>query len=298
MDEYYAAAQCLPGWLSVPLCRLPQYKAAGVQEIRLWAGQPPALTAAGRPVSAALYDSALAPLGQLRLTAAQIKELLLHLCGQSFHAYEDQLSHGFITLPGGQRVGVGGKYVSSAAVQYALLQPTSLNLRIPRARTTAIPPGMHQLLQKNFGGLVLIGEPGSGKTTVLRSIAVQLQQLGRLCCLLDEREELAGGDLLPQTGAIDRISGIPKASAAQMALRALAPQVILLDELGELDEVNALRQALACGVDFVATMHAATLQQLQRRPQFRLLQASGMVQTVCRLHGREAPGRIAEVIPL
>lgn len=48
-----------------------------------------------------------------------------------------------------------------------------------------------------------------------------------------------------------------------MALRSLSPQVILLDELGGLDEVTALEQGLFSGVDFIATF---MLPHLKRRP--------------------------------
>ncbi|MBQ7858819.1 MAG: Flp pilus assembly complex ATPase component TadA [Faecalibacterium sp.] len=296
MDEYFAAVKQLPGFLANVFVQLPQQKALAVQEVRLRAFQPPGLTVHGCFLSAAQYDTALAPLRGLLLTEQQIEEILLHLCGHSLHSYEEQLSHGYITLSGGQRVGVAGSYVTAQNVGYSLVQPTSLNLRIARDRIVDLPPPLLEFLgQNSFGGILLVGEPGSGKTTALRSIAQFLCRQGRCCAVLDEREEIMSKEVRRYLHGLDVISGIPKAAAAQMALRTLAPQVMLLDELGELNEVTALQQGLAAGVDFIATMHAGSLQQAQQRPQFRLLRQNGMVQCLCRMSGRNAPGSFAEV---
>ena len=75
--------------------------------------------------------------------------------------------------------------------------------------------------------------------------------------------------------ALDVLAGLPKGQAVQMALRTLSPQVILLDELGGLDEVTALEQGLFSGVDFIATLHAATPEEATMRPQVKYLMERG-----------------------
>ena len=112
--------------------------------------------------------------------------------------------------------------------------------------------------------------------------------------VIDERGELfppeqQNGDVL------DCISGLPKGRAVQMALRTLAPQVILLDELGDLTEVAALEQGFFSGVEFVASVHAATLEDALQRPQVRVLQQQGALRFLFLLEGRCAPGRIREI---
>ena len=79
--------------------------------------------------------------------------------------------------------------------------------------------------------------------------------------------------------------------------RAIAQQgqVILLDELGGLDEVTALEQGLFSGVDFIATLHAATPEEATRRPQVKYLMERGAVRVLVWLTGRQAPGCIGEV---
>ena len=94
---------------------------------------------------------------------------------------------------------------------------------------------------------------------------------------------------------LERIGGVDKARAVQMALRTLAPQVILLDELGDLTEVTALEQGFFSGVEFVASVHAATLEDALQRPQVRVLQQQGALRFLFLLEGRCAPGRIREI---
>ena len=78
--------------------------------------------------------------------------------------------------------------------------------------------------------------------------------------------------------------------------RAIAQQgqVILLDELGGLDEVTALEQGLFSGVDFVATLHAATPEEATMRPQVKYLMERGAARVLVWLTGRQAPGCIGE----
>ena len=80
-----------------------------------------------------------------------------------------------------------------------------------------------------------------------------------------------------------------------MALRTLSPQILLLDELGGLDEVTALEQGLFSGVDFIATLHAASPEEAVGRPQVQALQARGALHVLVRLKGRAEPGQVREV---
>ena len=91
-----------------------------------------------------------------------------------------------------------------------------------------------------------MGEPDSGKTTLLRGVARELAKQNRAVAVIDERREIFP---LEESAALplDILSGIPKGQAVQMALRTLSPQVILLDELGGMDELYALEQGLFSG---------------------------------------------------
>ena len=77
-------------------------------------------------------------------------------------------------------------------------------------------------------------------------------------------------DVGPRT---DVLSGCPKALAIPMALRAMNPQIIAVDEITIREDLRAISQATGCGVALLATIHAANREELARKPLFaRLLE--------------------------
>ena len=151
----------------------------------------------------------------------------------------------------------------------------------------------HPLPEGELLSFALAGNQNCGKTTLLRTIARTLAERQRLVAVVDER-----GELFPPEGPLpplERIGGVDKARAVQMALRTLAPHVILLDELGSLEETMALEQGFFSGVDFIASIHAPDAAQAQCRPQVQALLQRGMLRRLVILAGRETPGCIREV---
>ena len=314
MDEYYRAVKALPAWLAAPLAQLPAQTAVRVQELRLRIGCAVTFTVQGRqcaasvlpgcpPALAAMRLDALQieeifytlcnALAAMRLDALQIEEIFYTLCNGSVHTHERELAEGYLTTAAGNRVGVAGQFVQREGQSIALQKVTSLNLRIARSCAICLPPELDKLLEQHFTGLLVVGEPGSGKTTLLRTIARTLAERQRLVAVVDER-----GELFPPEGPLpplERIGGVDKARAVQMALRTLAPHVILLDELGSLEETMALEQGFFSGVDFIASIHAPDAAQAQCRPQVQALLQRGMLRRLVILAGRETPGCIREV---
>lgn len=293
MDEYYRAVRALPTWLAAPLAQLPAQTAVRVQELRLRTGCAVTFTVQGRQCSASALPGCPPVLAAMRLDALQIEEIFHTLCNGSVHTHERELSEGYLTTAAGNRVGVAGQFVQREGHGITLQKVTSLNLRIARSCTIRLLPVLDKLLEQHFTGLLVVGEPGSGKTALLRTIARTLAERQRLVAVVDERGELFPPEQpLPP---LERIGGVDKARAVQMALRTLAPQVILLDELGSLEETMALEQGFFSGVEFVASVHAATLEDALQRPQVRVLQQQGALRFLVLLEGRCAPGRIREI---
>ena len=260
MDEYDHVIQTLPSWLARPLLELPSTLAPQVQEVRLRVGCTPMFTVRGAVYAPQELGREGKALQTLRLTPPQMEEILFTLCGGSVHTHQTEIAQGYVTLASGCRAGLGGQFLQTAEQGIVLQELTSVNLRIAREKTIDLPEELRAALQEHFIGMLLVGEPGSGKTTVLRSMAQELARQKKLVSVIDERRELFAG--MPRRTfpgeALDVISGIPKGQAVQMALRTLSPQVLLLDELGGMEEVSALEQGMFSGVDFVATLHAAT----------------------------------------
>lgn len=293
MDEYYRAIRALPAWLAAPLAQLPAQTAACVQELRLRTGCAVTFTVQGRQRSASALPGCPPTLAAMRLNALQIEEIFHTLCNGSVHTHERELAEGYLTTAVGNRVGVAGQFVQREGQCITLQKVTSLNLRIARSCVIPLPPALDKLLEQHFTGLLVVGEPGSGKTTLLRTIARTLAERQRLVAVIDER-----GELFPPEGPLpplERIGVVDKARAVQMALRTLAPHVILLDELGSLEETMALEQGFFSGVDFIASIHAPDAAQAQCRPQVQALLQRGMLRQLVILAGRETPGCIREV---
>ena len=76
-------------------------------------------------------------------------------------------------------------------------------------------------------------------------------------------------------GQCDVLDGCPKALAALQLVRTMAPQVLALDEVTDPQDLDAIRYAANCGVTVLATIHAAGVSELRRKPFFRALCESG-----------------------
>lgn len=295
MDEYGALVRQLPQPFCSELSGLNPQIASFVQEIRLRAEQQLLFTIKGRLTPCTKYLPGAAHCR--RLSQQAVQDCFLALCRHSAYAYEDELKQGYFTIPGGNRVGVAGVRGSAG---FACV--TSLNLRIARWVTCELPPPVVQALAALTGGILVVGVPGSGKTTFLRSMIQHLGRSDRIFCVVDERGELlwGSGEGLPKDRAIpcDVYTQHPKAEAICMALRCMNPQAIVCDELGTEADAAALEAGLASGVAFLASVHCDKIEHLEQRPQLARLLRTGAFETAVLLEGRSHPGSVVQVVAL
>ncbi len=214
-------------------------------------------------------------MGEGRLCAEPISAELLErtadsLASHSLYAREEELSQGFFTIAGGCRVGVCGRMTVSAQGQICLTHISSLCVRAARQIKGAADKVMDALYEnaKPVSALV-ISPPGLGKTTLLRDIARQLSDGGMRVALADERGELAGCVLGMPTLDVgqrtDVMDGCPKRIAMPLLVRAMSPEVIVTDELGHCEDAQAVIDAMRCGVQVIASVHADDVQSAARR---------------------------------
>ena len=90
------------------------------------------------------------------------------------------------------------------------------------------------------------------------------------------------------------LSGAPKAEAALLLLRAMGPEVVAMDELGDASDAAAVTALMGSGVRVFATAHAADLAALRRRPALRDLVERGAFDALVRIRGAGA-NRVYEV---
>ena len=239
---------------------------ASLSEIRLRAGRAASLTVGG--------ENLLLPYSP---GARELAELLSSLCGGSLYAHRESLAEGYLDLGDGIRCGVCGRAVTEGGRTVGVRDVTSLVLRLPHPVPTAGALAEEVFRTLGGRGLLIYSRPGVGKTTLLRDLG------RRLACgtpplrvaMVDSRGELSGGDY-GRSALLDILIGYPKAAGLEQAVRTLSPEVILLDEIGSRREAEAILATAACGVPLVATAHAATAEELARRPAIRPLLRAGL----------------------
>lgn len=221
-----------------------------------------------------------------------VEELVGALCGYSRYAYEAQMAQGFIALAGGHRAGVCGRVTYEQGRIVRVSAVSSVCIRIARKVDGASAPFRKHLIQDGLPVSVLIlGAPGSGKTTALRDTARYLaEECGFQVAVADEREELFAQE---SGAAVDVLCGAKKADALRMMIRSMAPQVVVTDEIGDMEDAYALLDAAACGIGVLASAHAGSFEEAMRRPALRMLYEHGAFERYVLLTGR---GCCAEIM--
>ncbi len=220
----------------------------------------------------------------------QLEACFFAFCGHSVYAHQWELEQGYIAVEGGIRVGVAGTAVIRDGGVSAVREITALCIRLPRRLAGCARPLVPWVWEGDAAvSTLLVGPPSCGKTTLLRDLAVQLSARHRRVAVVDERGELSWGDALK---GCDVLRGYPKAVAIRQAVRCLAPDIILLDELGDDTEMQAVADCAHAGVAVVASLHGYRPQQMAHQPFVEKLIRRGVFARWVFLQGREAPGQI------
>ena len=233
-----------------------------IEEIRVRRGRRASLTLSGRNL---VLDTVL--------DGADIDVTLTGMCSGSLYAYSDTINRGYISLPGGVRVGVCGRASCEGERMLGVHEVSSLVIRIPH-RSKRVGEPICDLLRE-FGrtrGVLIYSPPGVGKTTLLRGV-ISLLSSGDSplrTAVVDTRGELTfsvgGSDL-----CIDVLSGYPRGLGIEIATRTLSAEVIVCDEIGDYVEAMALVSSHNCGVPLIASAHAGSVDELLRRTGIMLL---------------------------
>lgn len=282
MDTVNRLAELLGGEAAMVLKR----HGTDLTEARLRAGRPVQLAWVGGD---ALVGSAV--------DAGRLRQIAAALMDYSLYAREAELNRGFFTLNDGSRVGVCGRFAGEAGAA-RLTDIGSMCVRVARP-----VPGCADALMpvvdapEGVRSTLILSRPGMGKTTLLRDIARQLSEAGRRVGVVDERHELAACrmgeptlDVGPRTDVAD---GCPRPRAISALIRAMAPEVIVADEIDGEGDAEAIADAARCGVAVVASAHAGSLEAALARPCLRGIVEGGAIRTVVLLG--DVPGAIRQI---
>ncbi|MBR5558687.1 MAG: DUF853 family protein [Oscillospiraceae bacterium] len=294
------AAEFLWGPVSRLLLDLPLNQKERVEEIRLRVNQPLSVYMDGE-VSYVCEECGLTKdhTKGYRITKDHLNESFRKLCGYAVHSHEEEISQGYISVPGGHRAGLAGTGYKRSNGQNGLRDITSISLRVAREVPGSADDLVPLVLSSQWQGLLVAGPPGSGKTTVLRDLARQLSVLGKKVVLVDERGELSGTygqNISNNLGTnSDVICGTEKSRGILMGIRCLSPQYIVCDELGSKDEIDAVCSCLCSGVTTITSIHAGNFDQLRKKTQFMPLVRSGAFRWVAMLSNPGKPALVREV---
>lgn len=233
-------------------------------------------------------------------------EAVRRLCDFSFHSFQNEMKNGYITVRGGHRVGICATAVTDAMGNLtAIKNVSSLNIRISREVFGCADELIYSLYKNDIKSVLIVGEPASGKTTLLRDAALRLsgEEFNFLrVCVVDERKEITStydGFAKNKIGvSCDVLDGYPKAEGMMIALRAISPDVIVCDEIGDEKDVYAIQKIANAGVKLLATIHSSSFSKLLKRPQFARLMDIGAFDVAVVLEGKNAPCKIKEIVPL
>lgn len=299
-----------PPWLRQVLAKLPTDKRGQLEEIRLRCGRPVMVVSSAGDFFLGNDGQAVSPGEGLIWHQRHATEFLEAITRASLYAVEDDVRAGFITLPGGHRVGLVGQAVLKHGRLQTLKHIAGYNVRLARAVPGAADGVLPALIRGDrLFHTLIVSAPGCGKTTLLRDLTRHVSSgipalgfSGRRVAVVDERSELAacwrGVPQLDVGLRTDVLDGCPKAEGIMLLLRSMSPQVIVTDEVGSEADAAALEEALFGGATLLVTAHGTSLEDVQRRPGLARLVRYGAFERLVVLSRRRGPGTIERIANL
>lgn len=288
----------LPRAVREAISCMPPEESAEIQEIRLRAERPAAICIQGTEFFlSGTGEKTRTEQGSIFVSQKELEQAFQAVCEYSVYRYAKEIQEGFITVSGGNRVGIAGSFVCRDGMPVQMRHISGLNFRIAHAVNGCAQELYARTCKVKPAGVLLIGAVGSGKTTMLRDFCRLAGNHFRVT-LVDERSEIAAMHRgIPRYDVglhTDVLDGIPRAEGLLTALRVMTPQLLICDEIGTEADAQAIARIHGCGVPVVASAHGASWKDLEQRRVLQTLLHAGVFSYGVLLQS-DRPGQLQEI---
>jgi stage III sporulation protein AA len=212
--------------------------------------------------------------------SAMILSILQNICDNSIYAYQEQICNGYVTIKGGHRVGITGNVVIKENKVINISYINGLNFRIARQVLNCSYKAIKYIInlpENTIYNTIIVSPPGRGKTTILRDLIRNISNgiedigfKGVNVGLADERSEIAAMYKgIPQNDVglrTDILDNVPKAIGMKMLIRSMNPKIIVADEIGKEEDIDAINYAVCSGVKGIFTAHGSNMEDIIKNP--------------------------------
>ena len=273
--ERFNSAICfLPDFIKSYLSFLPEDFKEKVTEIRLRVNKDISFSINQTQVTLKSVTN-----NEIIVSRQLLENCFTRLCNFSVYSHQDEINNGFVTLLGGHRVGICGTVVYADGKIKNIKDISSLNIRVSKE----IIGFSKNFLKYSDKGILILGPPACGKTTLLRDLVRAKSQEKRIS-LIDSRGEIAAvKNGVPQNDIgrfCDVLNMAQKEDGIEIAIRSLNPQIIAFDEISTIEEAKKVEQGLYAGVNFFITMHLGQIDEIYKKSASKTLLKSGAIKYV------------------
>lgn len=219
-----------------------------------------------------------------------IEDIIFRASECSIYSVNEQIKRGFIVTDSGIRIGIGGNMVEENGQIKTMTNFSSCNMRFPHnvknCSLCAYPYIVHD---EKIENTLIISPPNAGKTTFLKDFVSQLSErkLSYNVLLLDERGEL---DNNVDSNFFDKIAFSTKKVGFENGIRSLSPDLIVTDEIGQEEDIDAIIYAITSGISVLATTHADSMETFLKKPLFQRVIKDKVFKRYVLLSKRNGPG--------